>query len=73
MITKDETGIIYVSKPMQLGGKTMKSRNIKIVFSVGLSFFHDCFNADMAEMKSFSTETLGGSVIYQCFLSPQSK
>lgn len=53
MITKDETGIIYVSKPVQLGGKTMKSRNIKIVVSIGLSLFHDCFNADMAVMKSF--------------------
>lgn len=53
MITKDETGIIYVSKPVQLGGKTMKSRNIKIVVSIGFSLFHDCFNADMAVMKSF--------------------
>ena len=43
MITEDETGIIYISKPVQLGGKTMKSRNIKIVVSVGLFFSHDRF------------------------------
>lgn len=59
MITEDETGIIYFSKPVQLDSKTMKSRNIKTVVSVGLSFFHDCFNADMAVTEKVLNRNLG--------------
>ena len=48
VLTKDDSGLTYISKPVQLCVKTVKSGSSKIVVSIGLSFSNGCINADMA-------------------------